>query len=117
MKFDPTALQLTGAWLGNDAGIYYLRQIGTTLWWNGMSSQAGQPASLGRAWNNVATGQIKDDLTIEVQWADVPRGGILGDGTMVWKVVDDGSGATELIKQSEAGSGFGASVFTPCFPG
>jgi hypothetical protein len=82
-----------------------------------MSGQSGPSALLGRDWNNVATGQIKDDLTIELQWADVPRGGILGGGTLVWKVVDNGSGSTKLTKESETGSGFGASVLTPCAPG
>jgi hypothetical protein len=117
VKFDPAKIELTGAWLGDDAGIYYLRQIGKTLWWSGMSGQSGPAAALGREWNNVATGQIKADLTIELQWADVPRGEILGGGTLVWKVVDDGTGNAKLTKVSETGSGFGGGVFTPCAPG
>ena len=75
LAFDPANLDLTGAWLADDDGIYYLRQIDQTLWWNGMSGQSGPPVELGRDWNNVAVGEIKEDLTIELQWADVPRGG------------------------------------------
>ena len=117
LKFDPTRIDLTGAWTGNDQGVYYIRQVGKTVWWSGMSGQTGTPDALGRDWNNVATGQIKDDLTIALDWADVPRGQILGGGTLVWKIQDDGTGNIKLTKVSETGSGFGGEVFTPCGPG
>ena len=117
LKYDPKSIDLTGAWLGDDEGVYYLRQVDKTLWWSGMSGQAGTPASLGRDWNNVATGQIKADLTIDLTWADVPRGEILGHGTLTWQVVNDGSGNAKLIKLFETGTGFGGSEFTPCSPG
>src|SRR5262245_28460578 len=105
LKFDPKKFDLTGAWRGSDNGIYYLRQLGKALWWNGRSGKAGPPAQLGREWNNVASGQIKDDLTIALDWADVPRGQILGGGTLVWKIQDDGTGNIKLTKVSETGSG------------
>ena len=117
LTFDPANMDLSGPWLANDDGIYYLRQIEDALWWNGMSGQSGPSETLGREWNNVAFGQIKDDLTIELQWADVPRGQILGSGTLVWEIVDDGTGNTRLTKVSETGSGFGGAEFTPCAPG
>jgi len=117
LDFDHGKVDLTGPWLGDDDGIYYLRQIGKNLWWSGMSGQAGPPASLGRDWNNVANGQVNDDLTIHLNWADVPRGEILGGGTLVWRIEDDGSGNVKLTKVSETGSGFGGSAFTPCRPG
>jgi hypothetical protein len=63
-----------------------------------MSQLAAPAKDLGRDWNNVATGPVKADLTIPVQWADVPRGGILGYGTMVWKIVADASGNALLVK-------------------
>ena len=71
LKFDPKTLDLTGAWGGDDDGIYYIRQIGKVIWWSGMSGAAGPADQLGRDWNNVATGTIKYDLTIPVTWADV----------------------------------------------
>ena len=117
LKFDPAKIDLTGPWMGDDDGIYYLRQLDKTLWWSGMSERQGPPASLGRDWNNVATGQIKADLTIELTWADVPRGEIMGRGTLTWKVVDDGTGNVVLTKVSETGTGFGGSRFVPCSPG
>ena len=117
LKFDPKTLDLTGAWGGDDDGIYYIRQIGKVIWWSGMSGAAGPADQLGRDWNNVATGTIKDDLTIPVTWADVPRGQAEGVGTMVWEVQDDGYGNARLVKQSATGSGFGGTEFIPCAPG
>src|SRR5215211_4287498 len=70
IKFDPKAIDLTGAWAGDDGGIYYVRQRGTVVWWNGMSSRDGPPADLGRDWNNVGRGEIKD-LMIVADWVDV----------------------------------------------
>ena len=118
MKFDPTKIELSGAWLPNDGGIYYIRQLGKTIWWNGMSERDRPAAQLGRDWNNVARGEIKPDLTVQIEWSDVPRGEILGSGTMVWKIADDGTGNVNLVKLSEpTGTGFGGEAFVPCTPG
>jgi hypothetical protein len=114
--FDAAKVDLTGPWAGDDDGIYYLRQVDSIVWWNGMSDRAGTPAILGRDWNNVARGEIKS-LAIEVEWADVPRGGILGNGTLSLKIEDDGSGNVRIVKVTETGTGFGNSVWTPCMPG
>jgi hypothetical protein len=60
------AEDLTGVWGSNEpggGGIYYLRQVGTELWW----------AGLGGNFANVFHGQI-DDRSISGWWADVPLG-------------------------------------------
>ena len=114
--FDANHVDLTGAWAGDDEGIYYLRQVGSVLWWNGMSDRAGSPSDLGRGWNNVGRGVIKA-LKVDVEWADVPRGGILGNGTLSLKIDDDGTGNVHVIKVSETGTGFGNNIWTPCTPG
>ena len=116
LAFDPNALDLTGAWAGDDGGIYYLRQVDSVVWWNGMSGRAGPPSDLGRQWNNVARGEIQPDLTITVDWADVPRGDILGNGTLVLQIEDDGSGNVQLSTTSQTGD-FGNRLWTPCSPG
>ena len=65
VKFDPKAtIDLTGAWAGDDGGIYYVRQRDNVIWWNGMSSRNYPAEVLGRDWNNVGRGEINDDLTI-----------------------------------------------------
>ena len=114
--FDANHIDLTGAWAGDDDGIYYLRQVGSVLWWNGMSDRAGPPPDLGRGFNNVGRGQIKA-LKVDVEWADVPRGGILGNGTLSLKIENDGTGNVRVVKVSETGTGFGNNTWTPCTPG
>ena len=117
-KFDPSAkIVLTGAWAGDDDGIYYVRQLGNVIWWNGMSQRNDPPAELGRFWNNVGRGEIKDDLTIVSDWADVPRGMVDGSGTVTFKIGADASGNIQITKVSETGSGRGDRKWTRCQPG
>lgn len=118
ITFDPAApIDLSGTWAGDDGGIYYVRQLDNVVWWNGMSSRSGPPEDLGRDWNNVGRGEINDDLTIPSDWADVPRGQVLGSGTVTFKVGADAQGNLQLTKESETGSGRGDTLWTPCSPG
>lgn len=110
--FDPNEIDLTGTWAGDDGGVYYLRQIGPVLWWNGMSGRDMGPIGLGRDWNNVGRGMITG-LQIEVEWTDVPRGNIYGDGTLLLNIQDDGTGNVEIEKVE---GDFGNNVWTPCLP-
>ena len=82
-----------------------------------MANRAADPSLLGRDWNNVGRGEIKDDLTIAVEWADVPRGGILGGGTLTLKMEKDAKGNIQLRKVAETGTGFGNNLWTRCSPG
>lgn len=112
--FKPTGFDLTGAWAGDDGGIYYLRQLGSVVWWNGMSGRDRSPLELGRDWTNVARGVI-NGLQIDVETSDVPRGGLLFNSTLVLKIQDDGAGNIQIVKTREVG-GFGNNVWTPCRP-
>ena len=117
-KFDPAAkIDLTGAWAGDDGGIYYVRQLGNVIWWNGMSQRDEPPGALGRDWNNVGRGEIKDDLTIVSEWADVPRGMVDGQGTVIFKIGADGAGNIQITKASETGTGRGDTKWSRCQPG
>jgi len=113
--FDPDDINLSGAWAGDDGGVYYLRQLGSVLWWNGMSGREYVPMDLGREWNNVARGVI-DGLQIEVETADVPRGELLFESTLILTIQDDGTGNVEIVKTREVKGGFGNDVWTPCEP-
>lgn len=118
IKFDPkAAIELTGAWAGDDGGIYYVRQRGTVIWWNGMSGRDLPPVALGSDWNNVGRGEIKPDLTIASDWVDVPRGTIDGYGTVNFKIGPDSAGNIQITKTSETGTGRGDTVWTRCAPG
>ena len=112
--FDPDAIDLTGAWAGNDGGIYFLRQVGSVMWGNGMSGREGSPMDLGREWNNIVRGVI-DGLQIDVEWADMPRGEILNHGTSTLNIQDDGRGNIQLVLVSTTGE-FAYQVWTPCLP-
>jgi hypothetical protein len=111
--FDPTAMDLTGAWAGDDGGIYYLRQLGSVLWWNGMSTREGNPFDLGREWNNVGRGVI-NGLEIDVEWSDVPRSESAGYGTLHLSIQDDGTGNIQIVKRPAEEDNFGNFVWTPC---
>ena len=82
-----------------------------------MSERNGPPSLLGHDWNNVGRGEIKKDLSIAIDWADVPRGGIDGYGTMTLKIGPDSAGNIQITKVAETGTGFGNTVWTRCQPG
>jgi hypothetical protein len=114
--FKPTGFDLTGAWAGDDGGIYYLRQVDSVVWWNGMSGRDGSPLDVGRNWNNVARGVITG-LQIDVEGSDVPRGGSLLNGELVLKIRGDTKGNIEIVKVIDSWGGghdFGGRVWTPC---
>ncbi|HEY7970652.1 MAG TPA: hypothetical protein VID95_11705 [Candidatus Limnocylindrales bacterium] len=117
VKFDPKLIDLTGAWAGDDGGTYYVRQTGKVVWWNGMSDRLEAPEYLGRAWNNVGRGELGPDLTINAAWADVPRGGTQGLGTIDLKVGPDSEGNLQINVEIVTGDGRGDSVWKPCTPG
>jgi hypothetical protein len=112
--FDDSSIHLTGAWSANDEGVYYIRQHGSDIAWNGMSNRLRPAPELGRDWNNVAIGTLGSDGTIKVNWMDVPRGNILGGGTLTLRVQADRFGNLEIVKTSETGTGFGGERFQPC---
>ena len=114
IAFDPTDFDLTGAWAGDDGGIYYLVQLGSVVWWNGMSGRDRKPVELGRDWNNVARGVI-NGLRIDAEGSDVPRGGAISSGTLVLNVQDDGTGNIEIVLVGGNWE-FGNNVWTPCYP-
>ena len=99
-------VNLTGAWHGTDVGTYYLRQIGNTLWWLGLSRDQG------RTFANVFHGTITGNV-IEGDWVDVPMGagGALSGGslTIIGEAV-----STELVKISQSRV-FGASAWTKLY--
>ena len=105
----PTAPAVSGTWEGNDGAIYYLRQIGTQLWWAGLSvdSPLGiNDLQWGLRFSNVFEGHISTNGVITGDWADVPRGSTLNSGSLTLT-----ASANQIHRQSETG-GFGATVWT-----
>ena len=81
-----------------------------------MSSRDGPPATLGRDFNNVGRGEIRN-LAIIADWVDVPRGGIAGNGEVDFKIGADSAGNLELTKTRDEGTGRGDTLWTRCQPG
>jgi hypothetical protein len=94
------AADLTGAWICNDGGTYYLRQIGSSLVWYG-ESDPNNPS-----WSNVARGTISGN-TINLVWTDVPKGHAMSNGMLKLNIVSD----NELQAISKTG-GFAGSEWT-----
>jgi len=103
---------LSGTWLGDDGGLYYVRQIGNELWWAGFSTDTLECAAdlhIGLAFTNVFHGTISGS-TASGDWVDVPRGQSLQNGTLTLTV------SNNLIQRQAATGGFGATQWTRTGP-
>lgn len=96
-----TQSDVTGRWTCNDGGIYYIRQVGNKVAWFGEASNTnGKPG-----FANVGVG-TRSGNGITLSWADVPKCGLSGQGTLQLNV----SGANTIAKTS--GGGFSGSQWT-----
>jgi hypothetical protein len=84
---------LTGTWMCNDGGTYYVRHVGNEIAWFGESS----------SFSNVFLGTLKNG-TITGDWADVPKRSILQSGTLTLKLE-----AGDTLKRTAVTGGFGGS--------
>jgi hypothetical protein len=116
--FSSCARTLTGTYMADDGGVYYMEQSGSTLWWAGMSLDTELPADLqwhrGLNFTNVFRGTINSDNTIVGEWSDLSRGATLNGGTLRVKI-DSSGGVTKLTKLTATG-GFGATTWTRTDP-
>jgi ABC-type transport system substrate-binding protein len=111
---DPTDVgPLTGAWAGNDGGTYYIRQVGDCVWWFGTEVDDVEPAGQG-GFANVASGRI-DGTRIEVEWADIPLGTVMGGGGLSL-VYDEETDQLTITEQRGDWIPFGAGRFTRIEP-
>jgi hypothetical protein len=106
---------LTGAWQGDDHGVYYIRQVGDCLWWFGTEIRDIEPGVTGQAgFANVASGRLTG-TDIEVEWADLPVGNILGGGGLSL-VYDRKNDRLRITEQRGDWIPFGASTLTRIRP-
>ena len=117
LKFDPKSFDLTGAWAGDDGGIFYVEQTGSIVWWNELSGLAGPAERLGLGFDNVGRGVIQSDLTIKAEWAEVPRGGTFFAGPVSYKVGPDSAGDIQITKTSDPNNERDDTTWTRCQPG
>ena len=58
--------ELTGAWQGNDSGVYYIRHVGDCVWWFGTEVDDIEPGVTGQpGFANVAAGRMAGT---EIDW-------------------------------------------------
>jgi hypothetical protein len=112
--------ELTGAWAGNDGGVYYIRQVGDCVWWFGTEIADIEPGQTGQpGFANVASGRLAG-TSLEVEFADLPMGDILGGGGLTF-VYDEANDRLTLTEQRGDWVPFGGSVLTriepPASPG
>jgi hypothetical protein len=99
VKYAVAAPDLTGIYKANDGGTYYVRQLGNTVFWLGMSSDDGG------TWTNVFKGIITGNK-INGNWADVPRGQVHSGGVMNLLILSPNS--FKVLSQT---GGFGGSLW------
>jgi hypothetical protein len=103
---------LTGVWHANDGGTYYLRQLGSEIWWLGLSRDQG------RTFANIFHGTIvpePNNPSINGEWVDIPAGvgGARSNGRLtlfVLAVVGEGAGQLSTAFNAVGSTGgFGGS--------
>jgi hypothetical protein len=92
---------ITGTWKGNDGAAYYVRQVGSNIFWLGLSGNDD-----GRSFSNVFKGTIQGN-TIVGFWADVPRGKAVGYGTLTLQI----SSNSQFYKLAMTGTAFRATFW------
>jgi hypothetical protein len=115
-RYDPADEgELTGAWAGNDSGIYYIRQVGDCVWWFGTEVRDIELGSTRqRGFANVASGRIVG-TQVDLEWADVPLGDTNNGGGLTF-IYDPQTGELTLLEQRGGGVPFGGTVLTRIQP-
>ena len=107
--------ELTGAWAGNDSGVYYIRQVGDCVWWFGTEVrdiELGPTNQHGFA--NVASGRIVGSQ-VDLEWVDVPLGYTVNGGGLTF-IYDAERGELTLADQRGGRQPFGGTVLTRIQP-
>ncbi len=108
---DGQPLDLSGAWSGNDGGIYYIKQIGTCVWWSGQSNFEGQYP--GQEWIMAFRGTMNEDGVIKGDFVDV-KSTNPGSGTMTIEAHIDqvnGTAVVQLYRTAATGHPIGVSFW------
>jgi hypothetical protein len=107
--------ELTGAWSGNDTGVYYIRQVGDCVWWFGTEVREIEPgATSQRGFANVASGRITG-TQVDLEWADVPLGNTVNGGGLTF-IYDAARDELTLAEQRGGSQPFGGTVLTRIEP-
>jgi len=102
---------ITGVWDCNDGGTYYVRNLGSEVWWFGHGIHPHQ------SFANVAYGQIEGEgntRVLRLKWADVPGGttNIYGRLALHLNFAIQFNRVTHMSLASEHTGNFGGSLWT-----
>ena len=113
---DPSGVgELTGAWLGSEGGVYYIRHVGDCVWWFGTELRDVEPGLTGqRGFANVASGRLTGSR-LDLEWVDLPMGNILGGGGLTY-TYDRETGELVLMEQRGDWEEFGGRILTRIQP-
>jgi hypothetical protein len=107
--------ELTGAWAGNDSGVYYIRQVGDCVWWFGTEVREIElGATRQRGFANVASGRIVG-TQVDLEWVDVPLGDTINGGGLTF-IYDEERDELRLAEQRGGRIPFGGTVLTRIQP-
>ena len=110
---DGQPVDLSGAWSGNDGGLYYIKQIGTCVWWSGLSNFDGQFP--GQEWIMTYRGTMNEDGVISGDFVDV-KSTNPGSGTITLEARIDqvnGEGVIQLYRTASTGHEIGVTFWQP----
>jgi hypothetical protein len=94
-------LDLTGTWLGNDTGLYQVRQSGECVWWVGQTT----------SFLHVLQGTVARGLTVSATWATVASSAVgtpadagyrpaimrIGDGSILLRIEVGADGTNDTL--------------------
>lgn len=112
---DNQPLDLSGVWSGNDGGLYYIKQIGSCVWWSGMSNFTDQGQYPGEEWIMAFRGTIDADGRINGDFVDV-KSSNPGNGTMTIEARIDqvnGKPVVQLYRTAATGHPVGVTFWQP----
>jgi hypothetical protein len=110
---DGTTVDLSGAWDGNDGGIYYIKQVDNCVWWSGVSNFPDQGQYPGQEWIMTFRGTVTGEGLISGDYVDV-KSTNPGSGTLKIQLEPrDVDGQTVLIlnRTEHTGSSIGVSFW------
>ena len=85
----------TGIWKGDDGATYYVRYVGTEIWWFGRGNGFGNVFH-----GNLVAGAANGPRRIVGKWADVPFGDARNSGNLTLTVASP----TRFIVEGEPGN-------------
>jgi len=89
------AKDINGFYIGDGGGAYFIRQIGTKVYWVAEDTKGG--------WANVFAGTISG-TKITGHWWDIPKGKVQGGGDITFEIKNGGASLAKLTSSAPFGS-------------